>query len=252
MGADMSIELLSNIEKLHTTELGVGRIKHNLNLDAEDVVKWCKEKCILADDILRKGKNWYVHVSDCIITINAHSYTIITAHKKKSAAMTSKRVLDLYNRLGEHGINIWIDGGWGIDALLGIQTREHVDLDIAVRREDNAALRKLLEDDGYFEEKRFDSTEFMYVMKNSAGECVDVHVFEYDEKGGNVYGIEYPYGSLTGTGIIGGQTVNCIDPEFMFRFKTGYEPKEKDVHDVRALAVKFGFNLPSRFMSEHS
>ena len=79
----MSIELLRNIDKLHTTELGVGRIKNNLNLDTDDVIVWCKEKTKTADNILRKGKNWYVHVGDCIITINAHSYTIITAHKKR-------------------------------------------------------------------------------------------------------------------------------------------------------------------------
>ena len=79
----MSIELLRNIDKLHTTELGVGRIKNNLNLDTDDVIVWCKEKTKTADNILRKGKNWYVHVGDCIITINAHSYTIITAHKNR-------------------------------------------------------------------------------------------------------------------------------------------------------------------------
>jgi len=77
-------ELLSNLDKIHTTELGVERIRKNLGLDTEDVVKWYKEKTEKADDMFRKGKNWYVHVDDCIITINAYSFTIITAHKKKS------------------------------------------------------------------------------------------------------------------------------------------------------------------------
>jgi len=79
----MNDELISNLDKIHTTELGVERIKRNLSLNTEDVVKWCKEKTKNADDIFRKGKNWYVHVDDLIITINAHSFTIITAHKKK-------------------------------------------------------------------------------------------------------------------------------------------------------------------------
>ena len=79
----MNNELLSNLDKIHTTELGVERIRKNLGLDTEDVVKWCKEKTEKADDIFRKGKNWYVHVDDCIITINAYSFTIITAHKQK-------------------------------------------------------------------------------------------------------------------------------------------------------------------------
>ena len=74
-------DLLVNLDKVHTTELGVGRIRKNLNLDVEDVVKWCKGKIIKSDSITRKGKNWYVDVDGCILTINAHSFTIITAHK---------------------------------------------------------------------------------------------------------------------------------------------------------------------------
>ena len=161
--------------------------------------------------------------------------------------MTSDKVLDLYNRLKENGMTVWIDGGWCVDALLGKQTREHSDLDIAVHRKDNAKLRQLLERDGYNEEDRDDSSEFMYYMKNEAGDGVDVHVFEYDENGKNTYGVEYPFGSLTGTGIINGQEVNCTAPNYMLQFKTWYEPKEKDIHDVQVLCEKFGFELPTRY-----
>jgi lincosamide nucleotidyltransferase A/C/D/E len=166
---------------------------------------------------------------------------------EKQIYMTCEYVLDLYNQLERLGIAIWIDGGWGVDALLARQTREHSDLDIAVHRKDNARLRRFLESNGYKEEKRDDSSEFMYAMKGEAGQYVDVHVFEYDANGQNTYGIAYPIGSLTGIGMIGGQEVNCIDPEFMFRFKTGYEPREKDLQDVCALSEKFGFELPSRY-----
>ena len=73
--------LLDNIEKLHTTELGITRIKRNLNLQTDDVVNWCKEKIQQADaEIIRQGKNWYITVENCVITVNAYSYTIITAH----------------------------------------------------------------------------------------------------------------------------------------------------------------------------
>lgn len=77
-------DLLSNIDKLHTTELGIGRIKKNLSLNTNDVVEWCKTKIQSMDArITRNGKNWYVDIDDSILTVNAHSYTIITAHKKK-------------------------------------------------------------------------------------------------------------------------------------------------------------------------
>ena len=75
--------LIENIEKIHTTELGIMRIKRNLELETDDVVKWCKNKIKKENKIYRKGKNWYVSGKGFIITINANSYTIITAHKNK-------------------------------------------------------------------------------------------------------------------------------------------------------------------------
>ncbi|MCB7304435.1 DUF3781 domain-containing protein [Bariatricus massiliensis] len=81
---DRNNELLTNLDKLHTTELGVERIKRNLSLSTDDVVEWCRTRTESADAVItRKGKNWYVNVEGCIITINAYSYTIITAHKEK-------------------------------------------------------------------------------------------------------------------------------------------------------------------------
>lgn len=84
MQKSTDIELLNKLDKLHTTELGAIRIRRNLSLDTEDVVLWCQTK-IESDNavITRKGKNWYVNVDGCIITVNAYSYTIITAHKEK-------------------------------------------------------------------------------------------------------------------------------------------------------------------------
>ncbi len=79
------MDLLHNLDKIHTTELGIIRIKRNLSLETEDVVTWCKNKISSPNaSITRQGKNWYVNVENCILTINAHSYTIITAHRNKS------------------------------------------------------------------------------------------------------------------------------------------------------------------------
>ena len=76
--------LISNIDKIHTTAMGIDRIKRNLNLDTNDVVLWCKNKIKNFNcSIIRKGKNWYATVDDCVITINVYNYTIITAHKVK-------------------------------------------------------------------------------------------------------------------------------------------------------------------------
>ena len=73
--------LLNNIDKLHTTKMGIDRIKKNLNINT-DVVEYCKNKILDENSIInKKGKNYYCKIDNIIITVNSYSYTIITAHK---------------------------------------------------------------------------------------------------------------------------------------------------------------------------
>lgn len=69
--------------KIHTTNLGVERIKKNLQLQNIDVVEYCKSK-IISDDcfVEKKGKNYYCENKDITVVVNATSYTIITAKLK--------------------------------------------------------------------------------------------------------------------------------------------------------------------------
>ena len=74
--------LLENIEKLHTTEMGIERIKRNLQIETDDVVQWCRARIMDQNAVIERiGKNWYATINHCKITVHAHSYTIITAHK---------------------------------------------------------------------------------------------------------------------------------------------------------------------------
>lgn len=77
-------DLILNVEMLHTTELGEVRIRRNLSWEEGDVVARIKELILRQDaEIVRRGKNWYVSACGCVITVNAYSYTIITAHKER-------------------------------------------------------------------------------------------------------------------------------------------------------------------------
>ncbi len=77
-------DLIENIDKLHTTELGEERIKRNLQLETDDVILWRKTQILVGGAVIeRLGKNWYATTADCKITVNTHSYTVITAHKVK-------------------------------------------------------------------------------------------------------------------------------------------------------------------------
>ena len=73
--------LLSNVDKFHTTKMGIDRIRKNLKLDTNNVVEYCKNKVLDKNSIIYKqGKNWYCEIDNIKITINSYSYTIITAH----------------------------------------------------------------------------------------------------------------------------------------------------------------------------
>jgi hypothetical protein len=76
--------LLDNINKVHTTEMGINRIIKNLKLNTNDVVEYCKNKVLDKNcNIYKQGKNWYCEIENIIVTINSYSYTIITAHIKR-------------------------------------------------------------------------------------------------------------------------------------------------------------------------
>jgi hypothetical protein len=49
-------------------------------------------------------------------------------------------VLAILDELDRAGLVAWLDGGWGVDALLGEHTRPHQDLDLAIARDDLAAV----------------------------------------------------------------------------------------------------------------
>lgn len=73
--------LVDNIDKIHTTKLGLERIKRNLKLNISDIVLYCQNKILDKNCyIYQKGKNWYCEIDNIRITINKFSYTIITAH----------------------------------------------------------------------------------------------------------------------------------------------------------------------------
>lgn len=166
--------------------------------------------------------------------------------------MISRDVIDLYDALEDRGAEIWIDGGWGVDALLGEQSRSHSDLDIAIQQRDLPKFRELMQERGYKDIKVEIAREWNFVLGDEHGREVDVHVIVLDAQGNGIYGPPekgemYPAASLTGTGLIDGRRVRCISPEWMVKFHSGYELKDKDFRDVSALCRKFGIDLPPEY-----
>jgi lincosamide nucleotidyltransferase A/C/D/E len=64
--------------------------------------------------------------------------------------MPAAAAVDLLRLFESAGIDVWLDGGWAVDAALGGQTRSHKDLDIIVQISDLPRLQRFsaLEDSG--------------------------------------------------------------------------------------------------------
>ena len=163
------------------------------------------------------------------------------------AEMGGDALVQLLLLFDQHSIGVVVDGGWGVDALLGEQTRVHVDLDIALEHKDVPKLRALLEARRYRDVPRDDTRDCNFVMGDEHGHEVDFHSYTFDTDGKLVFGVEYPSDLLTGTGSIQGYPVKCISVEWMVKFHSGYELDENDYLDVSALCERFGIALPAEY-----
>ncbi|MFB4421601.1 nucleotidyltransferase domain-containing protein [Streptomyces sp. QL37] len=160
--------------------------------------------------------------------------------------MTRNDVLAVLDLLREAGTDVVIAGGWGIDALLGEETREHRDLDLLHRREQEAGVVAALESAGYAE--TLDWRPARFVLSHPSGPEIDLHPLEFAADGSAVQSsldpaepFRYPAACFV-TGTIGTATVRCISAEQQALFHQGYEPAGHDVADMRRLAEKFGID----------
>lgn len=167
--------------------------------------------------------------------------------------MTAVDVVNFLDRMENLGIKIWVVGGWGVDALLGVQTRPHDDLDIVIQRKDMAQARKFLENIGYNDVPRPDTSYWNFVLGNGSGHEIDFHVVIFDSKGNGLYGVGGkeiifpPAGCLYDDGTINGHKVSCLTPEFTVKDHVGYHLRDKDYQDVKLLCKKFGISIPEEY-----
>ena len=184
--------------------------------------------------------------------------------------MKDQDVLELYTLLREHGVQIWIDGGWGIDALLERQTRPHKDLDAFVAFDDLPTLTAVLSQRGFGLKEVWSENRWLrhaghvrligtgetggevataFVLKDMLGREIDVHVLHIDEHGCATpawdCNVAFSPDALMGNGIIAGSPVQCLSADMHIRTHTGYRLQDKDIQDLRLLHERFAIDYPA-------
>jgi lincosamide nucleotidyltransferase A/C/D/E len=136
--------------------------------------------------------------------------------------VTGADVLEVLEALRGAGVEVWLDGGWGVDALAGRETRAHSDVDLALDRDRLAAAREALEAAGFEHASTAKpGLPARLVMIDLEGREVDLHPLVFDTEGngwqqlsdsGRAWGC-YPAEHLRATGTVAGQTVRCVSAE---------------------------------------
>jgi len=163
--------------------------------------------------------------------------------------MEATDVLDVLAVLAEDDLPVVIEGGWGIDALLGAQHRTHDDLDLVIAADKLDTALETLSGVGF--EVAIDLRPRRVMVADRSGRRVDLYVVRIDENGelwqdgGAPDGTDIHYAEAQFiTGWVGGQAVRCIDAQMQVARHAGYEPVVKDRHDLELLQKQFGVSLP--------
>ena len=147
----------------------------------------------------------------------------------------------------QNGIKVYLDGGWGVDALLGRETRIHNDIDLFVEMRNYHDYIRIIKENGFVEVPMEYTTDNHTVWKDDKQRIIDLHCFAFSDDGILYDGDTFPLGTFSGKGKIGDITVSCIEPLSQVMFHLGYEHDENDVHDVLLLCAEFDIAIPDEY-----
>src|SRR5947209_4709640 len=95
--------------------------------------------------------------------------------------MTAQDVLVIIGALVNADIPVWLDGGWGVDALLGSQSRDHDDVDVVMALDHADAACSALAASGF--SMATDERPTRFVLCAPDDRCIDVHTVRFDAEG---------------------------------------------------------------------
>jgi len=169
-------------------------------------------------------------------------------------------VKEILDALAAAGVTVWLDGGWGVDALLDAERRPHDDLDVAIPRADCARAVAALAELGFGRDEREAKWwPARLVPRDVRGRQIDLHPLVFDDAGNGrqefpdwVDWVDreadaYPAEGLLGGGCVGGRAVRCLTAEAQVLQHDYANPDDVDYDDMSALADRFGLTLPRAY-----
>ncbi len=166
-------------------------------------------------------------------------------------------VINIYQSLSANNIQIWLTGGWGIDALLRAQTRPHKDLDIIMLLDDVVHMRELLGRAGYGLKEIWSENSWAvdaqgneaptaFVLQDSEGLEIDAHAMRLDDRGHGIpawtndEGLVFTTETLAGEGMVAGVAVRCLSLAMQMLCHAGYDLPNVQLRDLALLHERFG------------
>ena len=174
--------------------------------------------------------------------------------------MHAADVVEIIDALESVGVDVWVEGGWGIDALLGKQTRPHDDLDVFIRTDDTEAAIRVTGGLGF--SLMTDELPQGFVVRDTVDRRIDFHPIRFRSDGSAVQEIngggEWVFSApgILGTGSINGREMRCLTQGEQAVRATdqpgdaGYEPDETDRRDIQLLRERFGITLPYPYAND--
>jgi len=155
-------------------------------------------------------------------------------------------LFDLLSAFDDIAVDQWLDGGWGVDCLLGSQSRPHGDLDVVLAQTDLDRVRALLARRGFRVIRHWLPTSL--ALRDVQGREVDLHPVDRTEDGGGdpiLLDIVTWHYAPPVEGSIDGRTIRCASVKGQLLTHQGYEPRSIDFLDVHRLAGRFGLTVPA-------
>lgn len=170
--------------------------------------------------------------------------------------MRTEDVLNVVDALEAEAVPFCLAGGWGVDALVGRQSRSHDDLDVVIDNYEQDLQRAVdaLSPLGFKLVASFERSAWMpknSVLEDDTGRRVDLDSLnwqilarEFGPPGADESARKAFEHHVFTEGTVGGRRVPCLSADVQLLYHTHFELTLPHRHDVNLLRDELGASVP--------